>query len=151
MKPGDEASQSELPANIQTHLAWLRTRMSVERTLEAWIRTAAALIGFGFTIVQFFEHFNQMEDVVPPKGPHLARYVGLLLIGIGTLALGIAVSQYQKMVKHLRSETFRGIAGVPGMPNLYPSVTAALLLCLVGLLAFITILARAALPSSGNP
>lgn len=33
-----------------SHFSWLRTRLSVERTLMSWVRTAIALIGFGFTI-----------------------------------------------------------------------------------------------------
>jgi hypothetical protein len=35
MKPSDEASQTENPANVQVHLAWLRTHMALERTLDA--------------------------------------------------------------------------------------------------------------------
>jgi putative membrane protein len=151
LKPGDEVSQSNLPANTQIHLAWLRTRMSIERTLDAWVRTAASLIGFGFTIVQFFEHLNEMQGIVPPKGPHLARYVGLLLIGIGSLALGIAVWQYQKVVKYLEGDAFRGVTGVPGMRRIYPAVVVAALLFLVGLLAFFTILAGGELPWPGRP
>ena len=151
MQPGDETSQPVQPANMQVHLAWLRTRMALERTMDAWVRTATALIGFGFTIVQFFERFSQVEGVVPRKGPHLSRYVGLLMIGIGTLALGIAVWQYLRLMKYLSGEAFRGVAGVPGMRRLYPALTVAVLLCLVGLLAFIAILARAELPSSGKP
>ena len=142
MKPvDDEANQTENPAKTQVHLAWLRTIMALERTLDAWARTAAALIGFGFTIVQFFERFNYLQGVVPPKGPHLARYIGLLLIGIGTLALGTAIWQYQKAVKYLSSESFRGVAHVPGMRRLYPSLAVSVLLCLVGLFAFFSILA----------
>lgn len=142
-KPVDKASQTEAenPANIQVHLAWLRTIMALERTLDAWARTAAALIGFGFTIVQFFERFNQMQGVVPLKAPHLARYLGLLLTGIGTLALGAAIWQYQKAMKYLWGESFRGIAGVPKMRRLYPSLAVSVLLCLVGLFAFFSILA----------
>ena len=52
-----------------THFAWLRTRMSLERTLMSWVRTATALIGFGFTIFQFFERFNQMAGVEGPRHP----------------------------------------------------------------------------------
>lgn len=143
MEPSDEANH--LPANIQAHLAWLRTFMSLECTLDAWVRTATALIGFGFTIVQFFEHFNSLPGAVPTKGPHQAHFVGLLLIGIGTLALGIAIWQYQRVVKYLWSEAFRGIAGVPEMPRLYPSLVVALLLFLVGILAFFAILTQVSL------
>jgi len=147
MKPGDEASQSEQPGNVQVHLAWMRTRLALERTLDAWVRTATALIGFGFTIVQFFEHFNQLQGVIPRKGPHLSRYVGLLLIAIGTVALAIAVWQYQKVLKYLLSDAFRGVAGVPGMRRLYPALTVAVLLCLLGIMAFIAILARGEAPN----
>ena len=39
----------------ETHFSWLRTRMSAERTLMSWVRTAISLIGFGFTIFQFLD------------------------------------------------------------------------------------------------
>ena len=55
------------PLNVATHFAWLRTRMAAERTLEAWVRTAISLIGFGFTIVKFFERLNQIPGVPPPE------------------------------------------------------------------------------------
>ena len=142
MKSDHEPSPSEPPGNVQVHLAWLRTRMALERTLDAWVRTATALIGFGFTIVQFFEHFNKMQGVAPDNGLHLARYVGLLLIGIGTLALGIAVLQYQRVMNYLWSEPFRNVAGIPGMRPLYPALSVAILLLMVGLLAFFAILIR---------
>jgi putative membrane protein len=141
MNPGDHATPDNPPGNIQVHLAWLRTAMSLERTLDAWVRTAAALIGFGFTIVQFFGRLDEAQNV-PRKGLHLSRWVGLLLIGIGTLALSIAMWQYLRVVKYLRGETFRGLAGVPGMRRLYPALSVAILLCLVGLMAFFAILIR---------
>jgi putative membrane protein len=150
-KAGDEASQSPLPPSTQTHLAWLRTRMTLETTLAAWVRTAASLIGFGFTIVQFFEHLNQTQGIAAPKGPHLTRYVGLVLIGIVSLATGVAVWEYRKTVKYLESNAFRGITGVPGIRHVYPAVVVAVLLCLVGLLAFVAILVGAKLPWPGRP
>jgi putative membrane protein len=135
---GDEASQSPLPPSTQTHLAWMRTRMAVETTLAAWIRTATSLIAFGFAIVQFFEHYDETRG---HTGQYLARYVGLVLIGIGSLATGIAVWEYRKVVRYLEGETFRGIARLPeGMRRVYPAVAVAVLLCLIGLLAFFTIL-----------
>ena len=50
----------EVKMDAATHFAWPRTRMSIERTFMSWVRTATALIGFGFTIVQFFDRFGKM-------------------------------------------------------------------------------------------
>jgi len=61
------------PAITQTHLAWLRTRMALQTTLASWVRTATSLIGFGFAILQFLEHFGHMESSGAPKAPRLAR------------------------------------------------------------------------------
>jgi putative membrane protein len=142
-KTGEEADASRSPGGIQAHLAWLRTRMALETTLAGWVRTASALIAFGFAIVQFFENYNVTQV---PTGNHLARYLGLVLIGIGSLATAVAVWEYRKVMKYLEGEAFQGIAGVPGVRRVYPAVVVAILLCLIGLLAFFTILFGAQLP-----
>src|SRR5262249_43401590 len=49
----DDRGRFEVRVTADSHFAWLRTRLAVERTLMSWLRTAVALIGFGFTIVQF--------------------------------------------------------------------------------------------------
>jgi putative membrane protein len=136
-KAADAGDQSSLPGSTQSHLAWIRTRMALETTMAAWVRTATALIAFGFAIVQFFENFNVTHGLT---GNHLARYLGLVLIGIGSLATAIAVWEYRKVMKYLEGQAFHGIAGVPGMRRIYPAMVVAILLCLVGLLAFFTIL-----------
>ena len=38
----------EVRATAESHFAWLRTRLAVERTMMAYLRTAVSLIGFGF-------------------------------------------------------------------------------------------------------
>ena len=48
----------DVKATADSHFSWLRTRLSVERTLMSVVRTAIALIGFGFTIVQFFDRMQ---------------------------------------------------------------------------------------------
>jgi putative membrane protein len=147
-KARDEADTSRPPESIQAHLAWIRTRMALETTLAGWVRTASALIAFGFAIVQFFENYNVPQG---PAGNHLARYLGLVLIGIGSVATAIAVWEYRRVRNYLEGEAFQGIAGVPGMRRVYPAVVVAILLCLIGLLAFITILAGVELPWPANP
>ena len=147
-KAGDEADASRPQGSTQAHLAWIRTRMALETTLAAWIRTATALIAFGFAIVQFFENYNVTRG---PTGNHLARYVGLVLIGIGSLETAIAVWEYRKVMKYLEGEAFQAIAGVPGVRRVYPAVVVAILLCLIGLLAFFTILVGVELPWPAKP
>lgn len=144
----EEADASKSPARIQAHLAWIRTRMALETTLAGWVRTASALIAFGFAIVQFFENYHAAHG---PGGNHLARYLGLVMIGIGSVATAIAIWEYRRVKKYLEGEAFQGIAGVPGMHRVYPAVVVAVLLCLVGLLAFFTILAGVELPWPAKP
>ena len=57
------AGRYEVTPNVGNHFAFIRTRLALERTMMAWVRTAVALIGFGFTIVQFFERLAGMEGV----------------------------------------------------------------------------------------
>ena len=56
------AGRFEVRVTSDSHFSWIRTRLSIERTMMSWIRTATALIGFGFAIVQFFVRFEQMPE-----------------------------------------------------------------------------------------
>ena len=142
---GDE-SLLQPPANTQTHLAWLRTRMTLQTTLAAWVRTATSLIGFGFAIVQFLEQFGRTESGGAAKGLHLARVVGLVLIGTGALTTAIAIWEYRVVVKYLGADFFGEVAGVQIMPRPLPDVAVwlAVLVCLIGVLTFVLILTTSA-------
>jgi putative membrane protein len=130
----------------ESHFSWLRTRMSVERTMLSWIRTGTAMIGFGFTIYQFFERFNDMPGVTPARHPGTVRTVALALIIIGTTAVLVAIAQYRGMVRYLWSEEFRDIAGVGDTAKATPTLMVAVLLVLVGVLTIGVILIRAPAP-----
>jgi uncharacterized membrane protein YobD (UPF0266 family) len=84
---GASAVRFEVRVTADSHFAWLLTRLALERTMMAWLRTAVSLIGFGFAIVQFFEHLQHMPGVRPAEYPHAAQYLGLALISCGVLAL----------------------------------------------------------------
>ena len=131
-------NQSPSPANTQTHLAWLRTRMALQTTLAAWVRTATSLIGFGFAIVQFLDHFGRLESGGAPKATQLARIVGLVLISAGSVTTAIATWEYRTAVNYLEGDDFRGVAGIPTLRREPPDVAVwmAFLVCLIGILAF---------------
>jgi inner membrane protein YidH len=84
-------------------LALDRTRMASERTLMAWVRTALSMIAFGFTIYKFLQVMQQ-QSTVPVLRPQAPRNVGLMLVGMGTLAVVVACAQHWIYVKKLRPE-----------------------------------------------
>ncbi len=132
----------EVRADASTHFAWLRTRMALERTLMAWARTAVSLVGFGFTIFQFFERLNAMDNVAPTARPQLPRYFALALIGAGTIALIISILEYRWAIRYLWSPDFAVVAGVAGRHWITPIVGISIVLTLIGLAAFIAVFLR---------
>jgi putative membrane protein len=125
-----------------SNFAWLRTRLALENTLMAWVRTAIALIGFGFSIVEIFNRLANMPGVAPPLQPGMSRYVGLTLIGAGVLGLVISCWQYLWISNYLWSEQFRSIAGLREGPMQTPGLVIAILLIILGVCAFISVLLR---------
>jgi putative membrane protein len=133
------AERFEVRVTADTHFGWLRTRLSVERTMMSWIRTAVSLIGFGFAIVQFFERMDQMPGAQSPYLPNAPKYLGLSLIFCGIVALIISIWQYQWVARYLRSGSFARVAGLKeGMQT--PVIAIAVLLALIGLFAFAAVL-----------
>src|SRR5262245_7458398 len=121
----------QVEPNAQTHLAWLRTRLSVERTLMSWVRTGAALIGFGFTIVQFLERLRSMEGAAPAMHPGAPRYLGLALIGSGVIGLIVSTWEYQSFTHYLWSRQFESVAGIDDAPWHVPTMWISIVLILI--------------------
>lgn len=133
---GPSADRFAVRATASDHFAWLRTRASVERTMMSWIRTAVSLIGFGFTIVQFFQRMQELPGVNPTLHPAAPRDLGLALIGCGIVALVISIWQYHWTIGYLWSGSFAQLAGMKneGMQTPLYAVTFALIL--IGMYAF---------------
>ena len=136
------AGRFEVRATADTHFGWIRTRLSVERTMMSWIRTAVALIGFGFAIVQFLERLQQMPGVRPAEYPNAPRNLGLALISCGVLALLIAVWQYLWIIRYLWGGSFAPIAGPTREGVEMPIIVIAVLLIGIGVFAFFAVLLR---------
>jgi putative membrane protein len=127
-------------ASTSTEFSWLRTRLSVERTLMSWIRTGTALIGFGFTIFQFLERLENMPGVAAARSEHTARVVALAMIGIGVIGVGTAVIQYRGVLRHLHEPRYEAFATSHTMRS--GAMYAAVLLVIVGIIAFGAVLTR---------
>jgi putative membrane protein len=127
-------------ATADSHFSWLRTRLSLERTLMSWVRTAVSLIGFGFTIVQFFNQLEHIPGVVPARNPEAPRYLGLALIFAGVMALVISVWQYRWLLRYLWG--FASIAPTEEERSQTPLIAIALVLILIGIFAFGAVLLR---------
>ena len=138
------AARFAVRATADSHMAWLRTRLSLERTMMSWARTAVSLIGFGFAIVQFLERLEQMPGARPALHPAAPQYVGLSLIATGILALLVSIWQYLWTVRYLWSETFAPVAGLTPEGKKSPIIVVALLLVLIGTFAFFAVLLRLA-------
>ena len=125
----------EVRVTSDSHFAWIRTRLSLERTMMSWVRTSVALIGFGFTIVQFFERFRPVEhgDIKLPEAP---RYLGLALIAAGVIVLCVSIWQYRLVARYLLSKEYEPIAGIGEVVRHTPLYAIAIALIFIGLFAF---------------
>ena len=132
----------EVRATADSHFSWIRTRLSVERTMMSWLRTPVALIGFGFAIVQYLEHLEETPGARAAYLPHAPRYLGLALIACGILALVISIWQYFWTVRYMWGEPYTPLAGLTKEGKQSPVHAVAAVLILIGLFAFFAVLLR---------
>ena len=141
----DPQSQHRFEVHVtsDSHFGWIRTRLGVERTMMSWVRTSVSLIGFGFTIVQFFERLGAMDHVAAAARPQAPRYLGLALIASGIGALVVSIWQYRWINHYLWSPDFKPIAGIKRAPIQTPLLGTAVILLFIGLFAFYAVFTRA--------
>src|ERR1700730_1944628 len=136
------AGRFEVRVTADSHFAWVRTRLALERTIMSWLRTAVALIGFGFAIVQYLEHLQQFPGARSAYLPEAPRYLGLALISCGILALLVSIWQYWWGIRYLWGDPFTPIAGVTKEGMQTPVIAVAIVLIFIGLFAFFAVLFR---------
>ena len=126
---------TELAAR-RTGMAFQRTRLAEDRTLMAIIRTSLSLIGFGFTIYQFFERLREKDVIARAAAP---RHFGMALVALGVLMLIFGIAYHVQFMLGLRRlrQSMRDeqlIHGATAFPVSLTLITAFLLLA-VGLAA----------------
>ena len=116
-----------------------------ERTFLAWVRTAIAIMAFGF-VIERFDLFLQLaapQLALKQAAPHsqaFANAAGLAFIGIGVVMIVIAGFRFRKTAKDIETET-----DVPS-PGERFDLALAVLLVLLGVALFLY-LSRAVLPA----
>jgi putative membrane protein len=103
-----------------------------ERTFLAWVRTAIALMAFGF-LLERFDLFLQMASVtLGAKAPRMVgigfgRDVGLGLLAAGAAITVVAAIRFVRINKDIASPDLKNVDGSP------IDIVLAILLVLLGL------------------
>ena len=87
-----------------------------------------------------------MPGVAPAAHPLVPWLFGLALIGTGTVGMSVAVWMHIRMRRYLWQAEFKSIAGLERHPEPRPVIATALLLIVLGVVAFGVVLLRLSLP-----
>ena len=86
-----------------------RNRWAAERTLLAWLRTALALMGFGFVVARIGFFLRQLvavgEGQVPKTGNSISIGVALVILGV-VIAVLAAIEHARTIGRMNRGEPF---------------------------------------------
>jgi len=148
-EPGaPRGSRFEVRVTSDSHFAWVRTRLAVERTMMAYMRTSVSLIAFGFTIFQFIQRVQEVRaDEL--RFPYAAWWLGLALIFCGVAAATVSLWEYRRQIDYLWSGSYGAIAGERPEPAFTSLYAITCILILIGLFAFFAVLLS--VPSSALP
>jgi putative membrane protein len=142
LHPADSPERFEVRVTADSHFGWIRTRLSLECTMMSWVRTATALIGFGFAIIQYLDGLQELPNARRAYLPNAPEGLGLALIGCGILALVVSLRQYRWTARYLSGGAFAPIARMKAEGMQSPVVEVAILLVCIGLFAFFAVLFR---------
>jgi putative membrane protein len=84
-----------------TILAYDRTRLAYQRTMLSWMRTGTSLITFGVAIYNFHQFTSGDQPGNRLIGPH---EFGLIMVGIGLVALLLAMLEYRRDIRTLTTQ-----------------------------------------------
>ena len=107
-----------------------------ERTFLAWVRTAIAIMAFGF-LVERFDLFLQIAGqtlarrALSPTGQLVGNTAGLILIALGASLMVLAIVRFRRTTIEIDNEEMR-----PG-PGERADVVLAVLLAVLGCALFV--------------
>ena len=121
-------------SNTSTELAKTRNRAAAERTTLAWIRTALALISFGFGLDKIISAIRDAGGDGNTSQDVGVQLMSMGFIGIGIFTLLVAMRQHKRELIRLRSDPYL----YRDEPSL--SIATATAVLVIGVLAFLLLL-----------
>ena len=91
-----------------------RIYLAAERTFLAWIRTAVALLAFGFVVARFGVFLRQVAllgGVAPAGGSGVSLYVGLGLVSTAVVVCIVSAIRHTRYIRAIDAGRFRGSFG----------------------------------------
>jgi putative membrane protein len=123
----------------RTGMSFQRTRMSADRTRMSVMRTSLSLIGFGFTIFQFFQKLRDAGTLAHAAAP---RNFGITLVALGIMMLIVGIIYHVQFMLGLREERkAMATAGLIHAESKFPpslTLITAVLLLLIGIAAIVS-------------
>ena len=120
--------------NPNTELAKMRNRAAAERTTLAWIRTALALISFGFGLDKIISAIRVAGGDIDSGNDVGVQLMSMAFIGVGIFTLLIAMRQHKRELIRLRSDPYL----YRDEPSL--SIATATAVLVIGVIAFLLLL-----------
>lgn len=85
-----------------------------ERTFLAWVRTSMGIMAFGFVVVKFSLFVKQISLILngkdtpemPSDHGHYSAKVGVVLVGLGVVAIILSYIRYRSTNKQLETGTY---------------------------------------------
>lgn len=121
-------------SNTNTELAKTLNRAAAERTTLAWIRTALALISFGFGLDKIISAIREAGGEANPGDDVGVQLMSMAFIGVGIFTLLIAMRQHKRELIRLRSDPYL----YRDEPSL--SIATATAVLVIGVIAFLLLL-----------
>ncbi|HEG44316.1 MAG TPA: DUF202 domain-containing protein [Phycisphaerales bacterium] len=128
---GSEQTEAAIQIRKLGTYALVRTALSSERSLMAWIRTSVSLYAFGFSMTKFLDYLEKQQDGTGSStGLHR---LGFAIICIGILGVALAAVGYLQRLKKMER------LGLPRVSLISLPVVATTSLVLIGIAVLISI------------
>lgn len=97
-----------------------------ERTFLAWLRTAIALMGFGFVVAKFGLFLRLIARTNPIAPPVSSGLIGIALVVVGGAMALMAAIRYRVLQKRIDAGTYE--------PHFLPMLVASGILAVIAVL-----------------